>query len=59
MNTVLISLEIIKSCYVWFWSQLTFYKRKKKAVRSLVTLFNGKSTFVGYLMPKPFSLEEQ
>ena len=40
----------------YYWSFETKHLRAKCSVSS-VSLFNGISTFVGYLMPKPFSLK--
>ena len=45
----------LMSVVVWVHLQMTY--RQKKALKSsfdLVSLFNGISTLVGYLMPKPF-----
>ena len=35
------------------------FRIERKMNKELVSLFNGISTFVGYLMPKPFSYKNR
>ena len=45
---------LLNSCTIW---TLMKHLKKKLGLVSLVFLINGISTFVGYLMPKPFFLK--
>ena len=45
--------EYLHNLRLLIWNGITYFIRAVQA--GLVSLFNGISTFGGYLMPKPFS----